>query len=45
MDYDRTTEDELAAAIADHLGKPVHWREASAGGTASAARMLAELLA
>jgi predicted glycosyltransferase len=45
MDYDRTTEEELAAAILDHLGKPVHWREVPAGGTAKAAAMLADLLA
>ena len=45
MDYDRTTEEELATAILEHLGKPVHWREGPAGGTARAARMLAELLA
>jgi pimeloyl-ACP methyl ester carboxylesterase len=45
MDYERTTEDELAAAILDHLGKPAHWAEAPTGGTARAAAMLAELLA
>jgi pimeloyl-ACP methyl ester carboxylesterase/UDP:flavonoid glycosyltransferase YjiC (YdhE family) len=44
MDYDRTTPEQLAAAILDHLGKPVHWREAPRGGTERAARMLSELI-
>lgn len=45
MDYDRTTDEELATAILDHLGKPVHWRATPADGTANAAAMLADLLA
>ena len=45
MDYDGTPDEALAAAILDHLGKPVHWREAPTDGTAKAAAMLAELLA
>ena len=45
MDYDRTSAEDLAAAILDHLGKPVHWKDAPRGGTERAARMLAELLA
>jgi UDP:flavonoid glycosyltransferase YjiC (YdhE family) len=45
MDFDRTTPESLAAAIVDHLGKPVHWREAPAGGTERAARMIAKVLA
>jgi UDP:flavonoid glycosyltransferase YjiC (YdhE family) len=45
MDYDRTTEEELAEAILAHLGKPVHWRDVPAGGTPKAAAMLADLLA
>jgi pimeloyl-ACP methyl ester carboxylesterase len=45
MDYDRTTDEDLAAAMLDHLGKPVAWGEVTAGGTARAAAMLAELLA
>jgi UDP:flavonoid glycosyltransferase YjiC (YdhE family) len=44
MDYDRTTVEELGAAILDHLGKPVHHREAPAGGTERAAQMIANLL-
>ena len=32
------------AAILDHLGKPVHYRDAPAGGTERAARMIANLL-
>ncbi|MET0852843.1 MAG: alpha/beta fold hydrolase, partial [Candidatus Rokuibacteriota bacterium] len=38
MDFDRTTVEELGAAILDHLGKPVQHREAPAGGTERAAR-------
>jgi hypothetical protein len=44
MDYDRTSAEELGAAILDHLGKPVHYRDAPAGGTERAARMIANLL-
>jgi UDP:flavonoid glycosyltransferase YjiC (YdhE family) len=44
MDYDRTTPEELGAAILDHLGKPAHWRDVPAGGTARAARLIADLL-
>jgi pimeloyl-ACP methyl ester carboxylesterase/UDP:flavonoid glycosyltransferase YjiC (YdhE family) len=44
MDYDRTTPEELGTAILDHLGKPVHWGEAPAGGTERAARLIANLL-
>ncbi len=44
MDYDRTSVEELGAAILEHLGKPVRHREAPAGGTARAARMIANLL-
>jgi predicted glycosyltransferase len=45
MDYDRTTAESLAASIVDHLGKPVHWREAPTGGVERAAQSIAELLA
>ena len=44
MDYDRTSVEELAAAILHHLGKPVHYAAAPAGGTERAARMIANLL-
>jgi pimeloyl-ACP methyl ester carboxylesterase/predicted glycosyltransferase len=44
MDYDRTTAEELGAAILDHLGKPVHPRDVPTGGTERAARMIAGLL-
>jgi pimeloyl-ACP methyl ester carboxylesterase/predicted glycosyltransferase len=44
MDFDRTTVEELGDAILDHLGKPVHHREAPLGGTERAARMIANLL-
>jgi pimeloyl-ACP methyl ester carboxylesterase/UDP:flavonoid glycosyltransferase YjiC (YdhE family) len=44
MDYDRTTADELGAAILDHLGKPAPARDVPAGGTERAARMIADLL-
>jgi len=45
MDYDRTTSEELATAMLDHLGKPVHYRDIPTDGTACAARLVAELLA
>ena len=44
MDYDRTTVEELGAAILDHLGKPMHPRDMPTDGTARAARMIAALL-
>ena len=44
MDYDRTTVEELGAAILDHLGKPVQPRDVPADGTERAAKMLAALL-
>ena len=44
LDYDRTTVEELGDAILDHLGKPVHHREAPSGGAERAARMIANLL-
>ena len=45
MDYDRTTTEDLAQAMLDHLGKPAHWAEVRTGGTERAAGMLAEILA
>jgi pimeloyl-ACP methyl ester carboxylesterase/UDP:flavonoid glycosyltransferase YjiC (YdhE family) len=44
MDYDRTGTEELGAAIVDHLSKPVQYRDAPAGGTERAARLIANLL-
>src|SRR5690349_4270486 len=44
MDYDRTSPEELATAMLDHLGKPVHYRDIPSDGTARAARLVAELL-
>jgi UDP:flavonoid glycosyltransferase YjiC (YdhE family) len=44
MDYDRTTPEELGAALLDHLGKPVHWNEPPLDGTERAARLIADLL-
>jgi predicted glycosyltransferase len=44
MDYDRTGVEELGAAILDHLAKPVQYRDAPAGGTERAARLIANLL-
>jgi UDP:flavonoid glycosyltransferase YjiC (YdhE family) len=44
MDYDRTSVEELAAAIVEHLDKPVQYRDASTGGTERAARLIAQLL-
>src|SRR5437764_14785341 len=34
MDYDRTTPEELATAMLNHLGKPVHYRDIPTDGTA-----------
>jgi UDP:flavonoid glycosyltransferase YjiC (YdhE family) len=45
MDYDRTTPEDLASAMLDHLGKTVHYRDIPTDGTTRAARLLAELLA
>ena len=45
MDYDRTTPEDLASVMLQHLGKPVHYRDIPSDGTARAARMVAELLA
>ncbi len=44
MDYDRVGVEELGAAILDHLAKPVQHRDAPAGGTERAARLIANLL-
>ncbi len=44
MDYDRTGPEELGAAILDHLSKAVQYRDAPAGGTERAARLIANLL-
>ena len=44
MDFDRTSPEELGAAILDHLGKPVHHRDVPVGGTERAARLIANLL-
>ena len=40
----RRQEEELAAAMLDHLQKPVSGRDLDAGGTARAAGMIANLL-
>ena len=44
MDYDRTSVEELAAAMLHNLDKPVQYRAAPKGGTERAARMIANLL-
>jgi UDP:flavonoid glycosyltransferase YjiC (YdhE family) len=44
MDYERTSAEDLAAAIAGRLGKPAEWTDPPHGGTERAARMLAQLL-
>jgi pimeloyl-ACP methyl ester carboxylesterase/predicted glycosyltransferase len=43
LDYDRTTPEELGAAILDHLGKPVHHHDVPTGGTERAARLIADV--
>jgi predicted glycosyltransferase len=44
MDYHDTDPDQLAQAIADEVGRQVHYREVETDGAARAARMIAELL-
>jgi pimeloyl-ACP methyl ester carboxylesterase len=44
MDFDRTSVDDLAQGILDHLGKPAHWPDVPSGGTERAARLIAGLL-
>jgi UDP:flavonoid glycosyltransferase YjiC (YdhE family) len=44
FDYDRTSPEELGAAILTHLGTPVRHRDVPVDGTERAARMLATLL-
>jgi pimeloyl-ACP methyl ester carboxylesterase/predicted glycosyltransferase len=44
MDYRATTPDEIAAAIADSLRRPVNYQPVETDGAARAAAMLAELL-
>ncbi|MGH7278891.1 MAG: glycosyltransferase, partial [Candidatus Rokuibacteriota bacterium] len=44
MDYDATRPEELAAAMLQHLGKPVHWGDVPTDGVERAARMIAELM-
>jgi pimeloyl-ACP methyl ester carboxylesterase/predicted glycosyltransferase len=45
MDYDRTSDETLAAAMLAQLGKPAEWREPPRDGTRRAAAMIADLLA
>jgi pimeloyl-ACP methyl ester carboxylesterase/predicted glycosyltransferase len=44
MEYDQTTPDDFAAAIARHIGQEVDYRPVVTDGAARAARMIAELL-
>ena len=44
MDFDITTPDVIAAAIAEEIGRPVDYREVEADGARRAAEKLAELL-
>jgi UDP:flavonoid glycosyltransferase YjiC (YdhE family) len=45
MDYDRTSVDDLSAALLDHLGKPAHWSDVPVDGTDRAARLIADVIA
>jgi pimeloyl-ACP methyl ester carboxylesterase/predicted glycosyltransferase len=45
MDYDQTSEERLAAAMLEQLGRPAAWRELPVDGTPKAADALAELFA
>ena len=44
MEYDDTTAEDLAGAMAEHLGQPAQWKDVPREGTERAARMLADLL-
>jgi pimeloyl-ACP methyl ester carboxylesterase len=44
LDFDRTPPEALGAAIVEHLGKPVRYRDVPVDGTARAARLIATLL-
>ncbi|HXZ85683.1 MAG TPA: alpha/beta fold hydrolase, partial [Myxococcota bacterium] len=44
MDYDASTPEEIAEAIAGELGRPVRYREVESDGARRAARRIAELL-
>ena len=44
MDYDTTTPDDIAAAIATDIGRPTDYRPVATDGAARAATMLASLL-
>ena len=44
LDYEQTSPDALAQAIADHIGRPVSYRPVETDGAARAAASLAELI-
>jgi pimeloyl-ACP methyl ester carboxylesterase len=44
LDFDRTPPEALGAALVEHLGKPVRYRDVPVDGTARAARLIATLL-
>jgi pimeloyl-ACP methyl ester carboxylesterase/predicted glycosyltransferase len=44
MDYDDSPPQRIAAAIAEEIGRDVHYRDVETGGGANAARRIAELL-
>jgi len=44
MDFDESTPDSIAAAIAEEVGRPVDYREVEMDGARRAAEKLAELL-
>lgn len=44
MDYDRAGPDEIAAAIAEELRRPIAYRKVGSDGAARAARLLAQLV-
>jgi len=44
MDYDRVSVEELGASILDNLRRPIRYKDAPAGGTERAARLIANLL-
>ena len=44
MDFDRSTPDAIAAAVAEEIGREVAYRPVDPGGAARAAGRIAELL-
>jgi hypothetical protein len=44
MDFETASPEVIAAAIADEIGRPVHYRDVETDGAARAAARIAELI-